>query len=479
MPYDSVKDTPAYVQKLGATKARQWMHIVNQCLADGKPESKCFAMANGVVKRKAVADGETWVDDSIEAEANDDVLDLVERAYGSPAPDDTPTINTFTTDAVKSSAHPLTGLLRKLGLTPQPIPVTRGEGLLVTKQADGRLRWVARYSNAWQDRDREIVTEAAHKEYVGWLYEQKAAGVDVFPELWLWHTPGTRFGAADWVDFADGFAHASGLIDDTPAAQATVTKLTGQRLGVSHGMICKQVGKYITGYRSFEISVLPLERASVWTTDFNVASTTVDGSKENVMAFTAERRKWLVDALGEPAVVQLEANTGAVAAQLKQLGVDYKSIASPEPGDGASTGAGDAQSNVTGVAATTLAQQIADLTNAVQGIAGAVAQVQKDVAEVKKGDDDKIADAFMARISRAVARPSNDESNVVPDGEARAKAAAGAGVGTSGGDFLGSMVAQQFGLVKPQPGAAGNSAATGTGTNGAAGTAAAAQVQIQ
>ncbi|RPJ50567.1 MAG: hypothetical protein EHM23_35210, partial [Acidobacteria bacterium] len=227
----------------------------------------------------------------------------------------------------------------------------------VIKQANGKLRWFARYSNAWEDRDHEILTEEAHKDYISWAYDN-----GTFPELWLWHTGGTRFGEADWLDFSDGFAHASGLIDD--GKESVVASLSGKDIGVSHGFLSLQQGKYVSRYRTYEISVLPREYAAVETSGFNI----LDAAKESeIMAFTPERRKWLVDTLGEDAVKGLEKSTESMAAQLKELGVEYKEA------DDAQKAEDTAQSE----GFKTLSEQVAGLTTAVSQLTGIVAGQQK------------------------------------------------------------------------------------------------------
>ena len=312
------------------------------------------------------------------------------------------------------------------------------DGFAVVKQADGRLRWFARYSNSWLDRDGEIITEAAHKEYVNWAYD-----TGTFPELWLWHTPNTRFGEADWLDFSDGFAHASGLIDN--GRESVVDALASKDVGVSHGFLSLQAGKYIQRYRSYEVSVLPREYAAVATTGFNVLE-----AKEADMAFTGERRKWLVDALGEEVVAGLEKNTESTAEQLKELGVEYKEA------EAATEAATEAQSE--GFKA--LAEQVAALTTTVGQLAGVVAGQQKALAEVKKTDDEKIEDAFLARVAKAfgqnggVTRPTESKANV----EGATKEADPAAVQT---DFFSTMIAEQFRNVAP-PSAGVGTPAVGT-----------------
>lgn len=310
------------------------------------------------------------------------------------------------------------------------LPETQGV-FGVVKQADGKLRWYARYSNAWEDRDQEILTEAAHKDYVSWAYE-----TGTFPELWLWHTGGTRFGEADWLDFSDGFAHASGLIDN--GKDSVVEAISAKDAGVSHGFLSLQHGKYVSRYRTYEISVLPREWAAVETSGFNV----LDATKESeVMAFTEERRKYLVDALGEEAVGKLEKSTESMATQLKELGVEYKEAEEKKEAT--------EEANSEGYKA--LAAQVADLTTAVGQLAGVVATQQKALADTQKSDDEKIEDAFLARVAKAfgqnggVTRPTEDTKNV--GGEPAAAANGGEG------DFFSTMIAEQLGYASKNAGA--------------------------
>lgn len=260
-------------------------------------------------------------------------------------------------------------------------------GLLLTKQADGRLRWFARYSNAWQDRDGEIATEAGHKEYIEWAYGNKT-----FPQLWLWHTPGTRIGEADWLEFSDGFAHASGLIDQ--GKEAAAQQLASQKeLGVSHGFVSVQSGKDIHRYRTFEISVLPLKRAAVWTTDFNVI-----GKEAEAVAFTKDKREFLVGVIGEEAVKQLEAGTEKAAASLKQLGVAYK----------------DSQVVAAATAAQASASELEALKVQLKEATDALSMLRTQVVSMQKSDDEKVEDHFLSRLAGAFnggVRPTAQKGN--------------------------------------------------------------------
>lgn len=330
--------------------------------------------------------------------------------------------------------------------------------LCMVKQADGRTRWFTRYSNAWEDRDGEIITEASHKAYTNWAEKQQ-----FYPELWLWHTQGTRFGQADWLDFADGFAFASGLIDDTKEAQAVVEYLQkvqadGTELGVSHGFFSKQSGKYTTQHCTFEISVLPLDRAAVWTTDFNF----VDKESE-AMAFTDERRKFLTGALGEDRVKVFEQNTEKAVSQLKALGIEYKEVG--EPADDATAAAPPAaelaemNAKMNGVLG-----EVERISNILSATVNGLVAVKETAEKASKTLDESVADQMVSRLEKAMGvgtlRPTASDSNVMGDA---AKAKASEGV-TADVDPLLEIVRGSFGAgfgAAPAAGGVGTPAVAG------------------
>jgi cation transport regulator ChaB len=442
MPYDSNADLPAYVKKLPAGKQSQWRKVFNSCVSGGGDEGKCFRMANGVVKKEFddfEHEGEAEPPDSPELKQaiKDYYYDVnVEgEVVASDIEEPIWVVGEASLHASAASAVPGPGLITRLaalfsgGTNKSATPKKAVTGAFaVVKQSDGKYRWFARYSNSWLDKDGEIITEEAHKEYINWAYD-----TGTFPELWMWHTPGTRIGEADWLDFSNGFAHASGIIDE--GRESVVSELGSKDAGVSHGFLSLQSGKYIQRYRTYEISVLPRERAAVETTGFNVLDALKEG--EVVMAFTDEKRKWLTDALGEEAVAKLEKSTDAMADQLKQLGVEYK--------EAEQQAAEENESQSEGFKA--LADQVANLTTTVGQLAGVVAQQQKQLGEVQKSDDEKIEDAFLARVAKAFGqngggvRPTESAANVEAASE---KAAA------PQPDFFSGMIAEQFGMVAKQ-----------------------------
>jgi cation transport regulator ChaB len=504
MPYASNADLPAYVRKLPPARQSQWRHIFNSCFDKHGDEAKCFRMANGTV-RKDVADFTvepdplsadefteasslltTFTDENVEPEVTEVVklrrsemnagsfayidpdggrhLPIHDRAHVRNALARFNQTHFHSASAKRTARRRIVAAARRFGIEVSDTAKNAGERLLsmlglkdldfapvepdtsvvqdesfyVVKQADGRLRWFGRYSNAWLDRDGEILTEESHREYQKWAYDN-----GTLPELWLWHVPGSRVGEADWLDFSNGFAHASGLIDS--GKESAVEAIKSQDLGMSHGFLALQQGKWVRRYRSYELSILPRERAAVETSGFNL----LDAAKgAEVMAFTEERRKFLVEALGEDAVGALEKSTESMATQLKELGVEYKE-AEAQAEAAKTDETATAQSE--GIKA--LASQVAELTTAMQTLVGAVAGQQKELQAVKtaqtKTKDELIEDEFLAKVAKAfgqnggVTRPTQDTKNV-KEGEAGAASSASA---SGQADFFSTMIGEQLGML--------------------------------
>lgn len=146
----------------------------------------------------------------------------------------------------------------------------------VTKQANGTYRWFAVYSNPYRDRDHppEILTEAAQ------IDNAKAinSGAWPYPELWLYHIPGSRCGVADLAayDTDNRLAIASGLFDAGKEMIAEALNSTPTPLKTSHGFPRNEVRRdtsdptIITRFRTKEISPLPEDAAANELTGFKI-----------------------------------------------------------------------------------------------------------------------------------------------------------------------------------------------------------------
>lgn len=208
------------------------------------------------------------------------------------------------TDRVSAGAHPV--------LT-APAATASPSRFALVAQKDGRTRFFTAWSNNFTDREGEIFPEYAHKEYIEWADRSQQ-----YPELWLWHTKGTKYGQVDWLDYTDGFVFASGLID--AGFEDLAETLSKEDCGVSHGFAGLQRGNEIIQYRSFELSTLPRTNAAVWTTSFNIIG---EGAKE--MAFTQQKKTWLKEhGLDDAAIAAAETQATSLSKSLRDLGIAYK-----------------------------------------------------------------------------------------------------------------------------------------------------------
>lgn len=306
------------------------------------------------------------------------------------------------------------------------------------KDSDGESRWVAWMTNKWRDRDNpsEIISENAHQDYVAWVDKSGH-----FPEAWLWHTPGTRWGIADMVDYLDGFLVVSGVVDKGMGSVAEA--LEGEDLGVSHGFRYRHSDPeqgIIGWYRSFELSPLPPDVAANQWTSFDMIGKEID------MAFNAAKREFLVGKLGEDRVALLENDTKGMRQALEKAGVESKEIedtlAADPPKD---TKAGvlaavlsDEQmkeiSLVTGKAAAAalvatdafkgLVTATETATEGVKTLTAAIEQANEDqkgirdrLVELERTDDEKIASAIRGKSARPNGHvASTDGKNAVAPG---------------------------------------------------------------
>lgn len=264
-------------------------------------------------------------------------------------------------------------------------------GMKLLKAADGSYRWVGWVSNKWRDVDTakhpagEIITEAAHKEFVGWL----DAHPDQAPQWWTWHTP-VRKSRADWWDYADGFLLMSGPVPD--GEEKGYLELD-EPVAMSHGfMVLARNGAQglIEKYRSFEVSDLPLEVAANPWTAFDVVR-----KELGTMGFTPDKRAYFVKVFGEDRTKQLEAETEAMGKSLDEAGIEAKDKATP---------AAAAAPAAEGEVPAHILEQVKTLLNT-DGLQAALVELGKQnkaladqVAALKKSDDAKIAEKIAPKV---------------------------------------------------------------------------------
>ncbi len=324
---------------------------------------------------------------------------------------------------------------------PEPEPSRQ---FALYKDTAGDMRWFAWMTNKWRDRDNpaEIIEEKAHLDYVAWVDK-----TGHFPEAWLWHTPGTRWGIADMVDYTDGFLVATGVVDK--GEESVAEALEGEDLGVSHGFRYRHSDPeqgIIGWYRSSELSPLPPNAAANQWTSMDMIGKEVD------MAFNAAKREFLVDKMGEDRVALLENDTKGMRQALEKAGVESKEIedalATDPPDDtkdappaGLSEDQMKEISEATGKAAAAalvatdafkgLVTATEAATEAIKGLTDGQAQANEDqkgirdrLVELERTDDEKVASVIRGKSGRPNGHvASADGKNVVQVGSPEAEEA--------------------------------------------------------
>lgn len=188
----------------------------------------------------------------------------------------------------------------------------------VQKDLQGNWRWYGKPTNNFLDRDEEILTEDGHKWFVQWVNEHP----EDMPALWLWHEEKTACQyRADWVAWADNALHLSGVLTEAEA-QMFLELSKAWDLAMSHGFqVLGRKENLITRYLMFEASVLPREYAANTFTAFTVM--------EESKMFSGDERKFLVQALGEDRVRQIETDNEKAASHLRES-VEHKEATPPD-----------------------------------------------------------------------------------------------------------------------------------------------------
>lgn len=197
-------------------------------------------------------------------------------------------------------------------------------GMLLWKEKNsGRLRILTAFSNQFRDKDNpsEILSEKAHKTYVDMVDQ----GIIDYPEGWHWHTPGTRWWKADWLDYSDGFILASGLVDPGHEHEAYAVAEMGDAVAMSHGMLPNLLIRQqldpsvIDFYITKEITDLPSPVAANPLTGILVLKEGED------MALTPAKRQYLLKAgLTDEQVAALEGDLATKSSEARESGLEYK-----------------------------------------------------------------------------------------------------------------------------------------------------------
>jgi len=320
----------------------------------------------------------------------------------------------------------------------------------VLKGADGRDRFLALTTNRYEDRENEILSESAHREFEHYLKENP----DECPELRVWHVPGSRLGQVDLWAYADGFVITSGTFDAGMEKEAERLAQFSEPLGMSHGFVYStddlRDGVYYK-YRTREVSVLPRRRcANPWT------SFGVEFEQEvKQMGLDAQMREAFVEIFGEEKTTKIEGSVATLSKDLEAAGITYKALGdvlaakhddggggngngdgdddddgdgddkgassagaggdSADAGAGAGDGGGGGDGEEAGKAmAAAVAETVQKAITAT--LDERLAPLEARMAELSKSMDEKVADAMKPKIAPTNGtRPSDSPDNLVDD----------------------------------------------------------------
>lgn len=288
-----------------------------------------------------------------------------------------------------------------------------GGSLTVFKDTAGAWRWLAVYSNNFYDREGEVFPEAAHKDYVTWVDRTKS-----FPDLLLWHVPGSQIGKADLVDYSEKLAVASGYF--SPGMEDVAAALAADKeIAVSHGYEYRENDLGPDGayrrYRTFEISPLPRRKAA------NLGTVFLPEEKEEIMSLTKEKRDFLVGKLGEERVKGIEDGLTRISKELTSSGIGWKEIAEAMSDTAPPAGAEPAKGPVPPAQAIAAGgDQPLDAAQATKALQDALKEVlgplEARLKALEASDDEKVAARFGARVQPDPAKAASQSDASVING---------------------------------------------------------------
>ena len=197
------------------------------------------------------------------------------------------------------------------------------------QQPDGTFRWFAIWSNKYRDQDLppEILKESAHIDFAEAVNKSQWE----YPELWLYHVPGTKWGQSDLIayDVKSGFSIASGTVDKGMEPIAEALNSAPVPVKVSHGMPREEIQRdpddrtILTRFRTKEISPLPAAVAANELTGFAL----LEGSMELTPKEAEERLKTL---LGEEKYTEVSSLLGQMGTGTKEANLEFKEVEDSE-----------------------------------------------------------------------------------------------------------------------------------------------------
>lgn len=281
-------------------------------------------------------------------------------------------------------------------------------GFMVWKEADGTLRWLARYSNNRRDQDQppEIISAQSHKRFDELLSKGEAP----MPELWLWHRPEWKWGVTTWHAYDDsGFPIAGGVVDKGKEFLAEhLMALDPALVRVSHGMPTSSIVRdvnddsVIVKHLTREISPLPAWAAANQMTGFSILKEATD------MTIPQDKRDALKAEwnLTDELLTQLEAANAAAAKGADEAGIEAKEVTAettpaptePEPEVVPEV----APAPEAGISREELTLVLTQIGQAITALSAQVKELQGEVIEVKEAKAVQEAETLSEIFQRAI-----------------------------------------------------------------------------
>lgn len=253
---------------------------------------------------------------------------------------------------------------RLLALTERLLGIgKKTEAARLYKDTQGQWWFLGIFSNKFMDRDKEIISEKAHEEYIQWLEQtgfQPVVTVLHQPRLpdsfWIkvfraFDSNGealnkivsavynkTAFAKVERVLTANGFTVLSArVIEGKEDIAEKLSKFTES--GMSHGFIVKEFGDSIKTtekrtsieqYRTFEMSVLPDRGRAANIGTLGLFSKLGKQSMAKKKALTDADRTHLISIYGEETATALERGTEELAKLLQEVGLEFKDFQTEE-----------------------------------------------------------------------------------------------------------------------------------------------------
>lgn len=258
-----------------------------------------------------------------------------------------------------------------------PEPAPKSDAFQVFKGADGRTYWLATYTNDFEDLENEILSRKAHDGYILRL----DMGLVPMPELWAWHTPGSKHGETLSIWRNEHFVRALGVFDETSEGERAAKEYEKNPPKLSHGFTAPDWAfkdGVFESYNTFEISTLP---------DGAEANPFTRWEDIETMPLQPAKRQFLESVLGKDKLAELEAQDETRGKALEAAQQRYKDFADTTVA--AETPASDGQPAIAQLLTDLIEGQgqLADLLVAqeryVQAQAAELGKALKEVADLK------------------------------------------------------------------------------------------------